>query len=284
MFILPFAVLFLLFFLLPIGYGVWQSLFSVERSGLLGGDGGEVVWAGLSNYVTAVTNWSFVASIGRIMLFGIVQVPITIGLAVVLALLLDVLSVRWASFFRGAYFLPYGVPGVIASILWAFLYTPGLSPILDGARFVGLSIDPLSKANVLWAVANIVIWQMVGYNVLIISAQLKAIPGEIYESATLDGANSWAIARHVKLPLVLPAISLTLLFTIIGTLQLFSEPLILRTATGNITSTYTPNMSAYSQAFQYNDYHAAAAQAVLLALLTFAFSIGLLRTLKGQGR
>jgi len=282
LFILPFGLLFIACFILPIGYGVIESLHRRTRSGLLGGDV-ERNFVGLDNYVRAVGDADFMASIGRVLLFGVVQVPFMILMALILALILDSASARWPGFFRGVYFLPYGIPGVIASILWAFLYIPGLSPLVDAAALVGLDPNFLGKDTVLWSLANIVIWHLAGYNVLVVTAQLKAIPAEVFEAARIDGAGALRIAVSIKVPLVAPAIVLTALFAIIGTLQLFSEPLMLRAATGNITSTYTPNMSAYHQAFLINDYNYAAAQAVLLAVVTFVLSFGLLRMILGKG-
>ena len=112
-----------------------------------------------------------------------------------LALLLESASARWPGLFRAAYFMPYGVPGVIATILWSFLYVPGLSPIVDMASVVGLQVDFLGPDTVLWSIANIVTWTYTGYNMLIIIAQLKAIPAELYEAAKVDGAGPWRIAR-----------------------------------------------------------------------------------------
>ena len=186
--------------------------------------------------------------------------------------------------FRAAYFLPYGVPGVIASILWGFLYTPGTSPILDLANHAGLHVDLLGGGTVLWSIANIVTWEFVGYNMLVIVAQLQAIPGDLYEAARLDGAGSWRIARHIKLPLLRPAIVLTTVFTIIGTLQLFAEPLILKPIASTISSNYTPNLAAFNSAFTNDDYNLAAAQAVLLALAAFVLSFGFLKLVTGRSR
>jgi multiple sugar transport system permease protein len=201
---------------------------------------------------------------------------VMIGLALGLALLLDTASARFPRFFRTAFFLPYGVPGVIASILWGFLYVPGISPIVDLLRGVGLGgFDFLDRQTVLWSIANIVTWEFAGYNMLVIVAVLQSVPRELYESAQIDGANAWQMARRVKIPMVRPALVLTTVFTIIGTLQLFSEPIVLRSISTGISWTYTPNVAAYNEAFTKNNYNFAAAQAVVLALaaglLSFAF-------------
>jgi multiple sugar transport system permease protein len=279
----PFGVLFACFFLAPIGYAIYQSLTRIERTGLLGFGGEHTVFAGLRNYTDALSNDQFVASVWRIVLFTAVEVPVMIGLATLLALLLDSGLARWPQAFRTAYFLPYGVPGAIASILWGFLYVPGISPISEALGKVGIDVDFLSGGTVLWSVANIVTWSFVGYNMLIVIAQLQAVPTELYDAARVDGASRLQIALRIKLPLVRPAIVLTAVFTIIGSLQLFVEPLVLRVLTGNIDRHYTPNFSAYTEAFQNNNQSLAAAQAVMLALVAFALSFGFLKAVRRWG-
>ena len=268
----PFLALFILTFILPILSAIATSFTSVQRRGLFGEDGITNSFAGFSNYAQALADNSFTASIGRVLLFGIVQVPVMIILCTVLALLLESASAKWPQFFRAAYFMPYGVPGVIATILWGFLYIPGLSPVIDIANAVGLDIDFLGPDTVLWSIANIVTWTYTGYNMLIIIAQLKSIPGDIYEAARVDGAGSWKIAWAIQLPLIRPALVLATVFSIIGTLQLFSEPLVLQTSSPAIDSQYTPNLSAYTNAFAFNNYGIASAQAVIIALAAFVLS------------
>ncbi|MFC0597300.1 carbohydrate ABC transporter permease [Streptomyces palmae] len=282
LFLLPFLALFALCFLAPLGYAIQQSLLRVERTGPLG-LGGETreVWAGFANYSHALHDDGFTAGFARVLLFGAVQIPVMIAFATGLALLLDAASARWVGFFRTAFFLPYGVPGVIASILWGFLYVPGISPLHEMAHSVGWDIDFLSRDAVLWSIANIVTWQFTGYNMLVLIAQLKAVPTELYEAARIDGANAWQVARYVKLPLIRPALVLTTVFSLIGTLQLFAEPMVLRPLTNSIDSGYTPNLHAYNQAFTSDNQHIAAAEAVLLALVACVLSFGFLR-LVGQ--
>jgi multiple sugar transport system permease protein len=283
-FLLPFCALFAATFVVPIAYAIHQSLFEVRRTGALGLGGSRTVFTGLDNYLAALSEPQFVASLGRVLLFAAVEVPLMVLLAVALALLLDSASARWVKLFRSAYFLPYGVPGVIASILWGFLYVPGVSPIVDLLGGAGIRADFLGSGSVLWSIANIVTWEFAGYNMLVIGAQLRAVPGELYEAARIDGAGGWQLVRHIKLPLVRPAIVLTTVFTIIGTLQLFAEPLVLRPLSAAISGDYTPNLSAYNQAFKYNNYSLAAAEAVLLAVAACVLSFGFLRLVGSRAR
>jgi multiple sugar transport system permease protein len=282
-FLAPFGILFALFFVLPIGYAIYQSLFRIERTGALGLGGEEQVFAGLGNYVDALQEPGFVDSIVRMMVFVVVQVPVMVALALALALLLETASARGVRFFRVAYFLPFGVPGVIASILWGFLYVPGISPIVGALDRVGLEVDFLAANTVLLSIVNIVIWEFAGYNMLVLVAQLQSIDPNLYEAARVDGANGWHIIRHIKLPLVRPAIVLTTVFTIIGTIQLFAEPLIIRPIATSIGFNYTPNMAAWNEAFNNNNYHLAAAEAVLLAIAAMVLSFGFLRLFGREG-
>lgn len=272
----PFLALFTLTFILPIIAALMSSFTKVTRKGLFGEEGVSSSFAGLTNYALALSDGNFLASMGRMLLFGIVQVPVMIVLATVLALLLESASARWPGFFRAAYFLPYGVPGVIATILWSFLYVPGLSPLHELGAVFGIVPDFLGPSTVLWSIANIVTWSYTGYNMLIIIAQLKAIPGEVYEAARVDGASPLRVAFSIQLPLIKPALVLTTIFSIIGTLQLFAEPQVLQNVSPAIDSQYTPNLSAYTTAFAYNDYNVAAAQAVLIAAVAFALSFAFL--------
>lgn len=266
----PFAILFALFYLLPIGYAVWQSLQVIERDGTYGAP--QQVFGGLQQYVHVFENGEFWASVGRMLLFGVVQVPVMLGLALLFALLLDSPILKGKKFFRLAFFAPYAVPGVIAAIMWGFLYSPNLSPFTDITR----AIDFLAPETVLWSIANVVTWVFVGYNMLIIYSALLAIPAEVYEAARLDGAGQIRIAWSIKIPMVAPALVLTTVFSIIGTLQLLAEPQVFRSFSSAVSSTFTPNMTIYATNSIPNT-NLAAAFSVVLALATFILSFAVLR-------
>ena len=279
MFIAPFGLLFAVFFILPIGYAIYESLMKVRVSGLgLGPNSTTTAFAGLSNYAQVFSDSSFLSGVGRVVLFGVVQIPVMLIFATVLALLLDSAAARFRRFFRLAFFLPYGIPGVIAAILWSFLYLPGLSPIVAVLRDTGFgTVNFLGVHSVLWSIANVVTWEYTGYNMLIIYAGLQAIPLDYCDAGRLDGASEWTIATRIKLPMVRSSLVLTAIFSIIGTLQLFSEPQVFRALTSTISSSYTPNLFSYTQAFVANNPNYAAAIAVVLAIGTFILSFGFLK-------
>lgn len=269
-FLLPFGVLFVLFYLVPVLYAMYQSFLTVEREGTFGP--AVQVFGGLTQYIAVFQNGPFWESIGRMLLFGVVQVPVMLGVALLLALLLDSPLIRGSKFFRLAFFAPYAVPSVIAAIMWGFLYSPNLSPFTA----VTANVDLLSADAVLWSIANVVTWVYVGYNMLIIYSALLSIPQEIYEAARIDGAGQLRIAWSIKIPLVVPALVLTGIFSIIGTLQLLTEPQVFQSFSNAVTSTFTPNLTIYSTASVPN-ISLAAAMSVVLALTTFALSFTVLK-------
>ncbi len=274
LFILPFAVPFILIYLIPIIYAAYQSLFKLQRTGGIFGKSTQV-FGWFTQYAAVFSSADFRSSVIRVLLFGVVQIPIMLILALALALLLDSTVVYLKRFFRIAFFVPYGIPGVIAAIMWGFIYSPGLSPIVALLKKLSISVDLLGSHVVLWSIANVVTWTYAGYNMLIIYSALLAIPTDLFEAAKLDGASNWQIARRIKIPSILPALILTAVFSIIGTLQLFTEPIVFSQISTNITSSFTPNLLVYNAA--QNNYNLSAAISVTLAVGTFILSFGFLK-------
>jgi len=275
----PAMVLFTLFLALPIGYALYLSFRTVKVSGLGLGKGARTeVWAGFDNYARALTDPAFVASVGRVVVYGLILVPTMLGLALLFALLLDARRTGAKGFSRVSIFLPYAVPAVIASLLWGFLYLPRVSPFYYVFDRLGWDVpDILSPGLVMFAIANIGLWGGVGFNMIVIYTALKAIPSELYEAARLDGASEVAIAWRIKVPVVMPSLILTFLFSMIATLQVFAEPMTLRPLTNTISSTWSPLMTVYRDAFTRDDIYSAAATSVVIAVATFALSFGFLR-------
>ncbi|RBM12131.1 carbohydrate ABC transporter permease [Streptomyces sp. PT12] len=268
----PFFLLFFLTYVVPLLYAVGLSFFRERFSGI-GWDGPRLTFAGFDNYARALTDQEFIDGVGRVLLYGLVYVPLLIALAIALALLLDSAMTYGRRFFQTLLFLPHIVPGLIAAIIWLYLYTPGLSPVLDAFSALGWEIDFLGGDGVLFSLVNIAVWGALGFNVVLIFVGLQAVPRTIVDAARIDGAGELRIALGVKLPQVLPTVLVATLFTIIGALQLYTEPMILRTSGESpISNTWTPNMLAYSSAFNSNDYHYAATVSVLIALLAGVLS------------
>lgn len=262
-FVSPFLIVFAFALVAPIGYAVYLSLFRQE---LLGGN----TFVGLANYGQALTDPRFWQSAGRVGLFLVVQVPVMLVLALLAALALDSARLAWAPLYRLSIFLPYAVPAVVAALMWGFMYGRqfGLVAAVGAGLHVGLP-DPLSSGWVLASIGNVVTWEFTGYNMLILFAALRAVPGELYEAAAIDGAGPVRIARSVKLPALRPALTVAAVFSVIGSLQLFNEPDILQPlAPDAITTNFTPNMYAYNLSFAGQEYNYSAAIAIVMGVLT----------------
>jgi multiple sugar transport system permease protein len=283
-FLAPAIVLFVAFLAAPICYALYLSFRTEKVSGLGLGPGSRTeVWNGLTNYANALADPEFLASVGRVGLYGLVVVPVMLGSALLFALLLDARGSRARRFSRVAIFLPYAVPAVISSLLWGFLYLPGVSPFYWIFDQLGWDVPSLfSSRLVLFAVANIAVWGGVGFNMVVIYTALKAIPSELYEAAELDGASQVGIALRVKIPIVLPSIIMTFVFSMIATLQVFAEPTTLRPLSNTISTTWTPLMKVYRDAFTRGDLYSASATSVIIAVATFVLSLGFLRLVQSR--
>jgi multiple sugar transport system permease protein len=278
-FVTPAVVLYAVTLLLPIGYTVYLSVEKVHVTGLgLGAGARQQVFAGLSNYASALADQPFLSSLLRVLVYSVILVPVMLGLALLFALLLDARRVRFQRFARLSIFLPYAVPTVIASLLWGFLYLPTVSPFPEILRLVGLSMPNLFSTNVvLLSVANIGVWGGTGFNMIVMYTALRAVPSELYEAARIDGASQWQVALRVKIPMIAPALVLTGVFSIIATLQVFNEPQTLYPLTNTISPDWMPLMRVYDLAFNDNNSYEAAAMSVVIAAVMFVGSFFLLR-------
>ncbi|MEV0092133.1 sugar ABC transporter permease [Streptomyces sp. NPDC050738] len=280
----PFFVLFTAVMLIPIGYAVWLSLFTEQQSGL-GFGGSETVFTGLGNYTAALGDRVFRDGFLVLLGYCVFYIPLMVGGALALALLLDSALARAKRFFQLALFLPHAVPGIIAAMLWLYLYTPGLSPVVSAMHSGGIGFDFFSPGGALPSIVNIALWEWLGYNMVIFYAALQAIDRSVLEAATVDGAGGWRTAFSIKLPLIRASVLMVVMFTCIGSLQLFTEPLIINTGSGSaVTSSWTPNMYAYTAAFSRNDFGLAAAASVLLALAAALLSFVVTRLTGRKGR
>jgi multiple sugar transport system permease protein len=276
-FLLPSLVLYIVFMVIPMIYAIWLSLRAYRVEGGVLGRRVDV-FVGLDNYIRVFTDPAFFSGFGRLAIYGLIAVPLTLGLALLFALLLDVPATRAKRFTRTAIFIPYAVPGAIAALMWGFMLLPSTSPFSYITRELGLGTIPfLQEPLLIPSVANIAIWGGVGFNMIIIYTSLRGIPNEIYESARLDGANEMQIALRIKIPLVVPALVLTGVFSLIGTLQLYAEPATLQPMTNAISNTWVPLMTIYQNAFGTDNLPLAAAASTVLAVGTVLISAIVLR-------
>ncbi|MFJ9941968.1 carbohydrate ABC transporter permease [Streptomyces erythrochromogenes] len=274
----PFAAVFALVFLAPIGYAFYLSLM---RDRLIGGTS----FVGAANYLQALNDPRFWEGSARVGVFLLVQVPIMLGIALFVALAIDSGRLYGKDIFRVAVFLPYAVPAVVASLMWGFLYGTRFGLVGNLNDAFGLTLpDPLSPSLVLTSIGNIVTWEFVGYNTLIFYAALRVIPRSLYEAAAIDGAGEWRIVTAIKLPAIRGAVVIATIFSIIGSFQLFNEPNIMQNLAPNaITTDYTPNLYTYSLAFSGQQHNYAATVAIVMGVFTavIAYAVQLRGMRKG---
>ncbi|MFE9173674.1 carbohydrate ABC transporter permease [Streptomyces kebangsaanensis] len=266
-FIGPFVAVFALVFLAPIAYSVHLSLY---RTRLIGG----TAFVGLDNYRQALRDDQFWAALGRVSLFLCVQVPIMLGIALLVALALDSGRLYGRNFFRVSVFLPYAVPAVVATLMWGFMYGTRFGLVGDLGDAFGVPLpDPLSPHLVLASIGNIVTWEFAGYNMLIFYSALRVVPHSLYEAAQIDGAGQFRVITAIKLPAIRGALVIATVFSVIGSFQLFNEPSILQPLARNaITTDYTPNYYTYSLSFSGQQHNYSATVAIVMGLITMVIA------------
>ena len=276
LFVVPFFALFALVILAPIGYAAWMSVHQVHHSGL-GFGPAKTVFSGLANFTTALDDPQFRSGFLVIALYCLVLIPLTLGTGLMLALLLDSSLARARKLIQTGLFIPHAVPGVIAAMVWIYLYTPGISPVVSALHGMGIPFNFLHLPSAAAGMINLSLWEGVGYNSLVFYAALQSVPREILEAARIDGAGELRSAVSIKLPLIVGAVGVNGLFAVIATLQLFTEPLFVSSSTPAISNTWTPLLYIYSAAFNRNDYGLASAASLLLAAFTGALSFVAMR-------
>ena len=259
---LPYVVVFLFGMIIPMFYALYLSFF---KQSLLGG----TTFAGFDNFIAAFKDEALWSGFRRVLIYAAIQIPLNLILSLVAALILDSQRIRHIAVPRILLFLPYAVPGVIAALMWGYIYGDKYGLVGQIASMIGATApNMLSEKLMLFAIANICTWCSLGYNMLIYYSALIGIPNELYESARIDGASELRIAWSVKIPQIKGSIMMTVLFSVIGTLQLFNEPSILMNSAPNvITSNYTPNLYAYNLAFNGQNLNYAAAVSLVIGVI-----------------
>lgn len=259
----PYVVVFLLGTIIPMVYALYLGLYKQQ---MIGGER----FVGFANYWRALGDPQLWDGFKRVVVYGIIQVPVMTLLALVAALMLDSQRIKHVAIPRILLFLPYAVPNVIAALMWSYIY--GTDYGLFGQFFRLFHADApnmMSTDLMIFAFINISTWVSMGYNTLIYYSSLRALPEELYESARMDGASEWRIALSVKIPQIRSSVVMTVLFNIIYALQLFNTPSMMQTiAPEVVTSYYTPNLYTYSLAFNGQDVNYAAAVSLVVGMFT----------------
>jgi multiple sugar transport system permease protein len=271
-FTMPFFAGFVVFTAVPVAMALRKSLYTTKSSGL-GFGAPTTTFSGFENFSRALEDDNFWGSMWRVALFAAIVIPLIQLASLGMALLLDVVRRRAAGKLRIAMLVPYMTPGIVATLIWIYLYSPAVGPLTPFFKLFGIDANFYSGSLIWVSIGNLIAWSSLGFNMLIVYGALQAVPREIFDSARVDGASEWRIAWSIKVPYVRRSLVLVSVLSIIGTLQIFSEPLLFRSMTPEtVTKDFTPIMTIYNQAFAIGDFNYAAALSIILALVVGLFS------------
>jgi len=267
----PYVLLFLVAAAIPIGYAFYISL--QKPATLVNPQSG---FGGLDAFVTVITDYRFIDTFVNIFSVMIIWLPLMILGVVGLALLIHASPGRFGGSMRFIYFLPGALAGIANFVLWVYLLNPSVSPIAFVWR--GMGLDTLKEIttteNLPWILTAMLFFQGVGTWIIIVNGGLNGIPEEIFEAASLDGANAWQTAWRIKLPLIRPWIGYAALMNLAYGFQLFLEPYLLRQiSSGSVEAEWAPTQLGYAFAFTNRNFPAAAAMSIILLVITLAIGI-----------
>lgn len=282
-FISPFLILFGIFGIFPLVFSLYLAFQAWEpTSGL-----GTMDFVGFENFVFAVQDPWFWKSLKNTLWLGLASGLPQHLIAIPLAVFIHH-NIRWMrDVVIGAYFLPYITSTVAISIMFSSLFSTdyGLVNAALQKAFGLANIDWLGRPETLKpAIALIVFWRYVGFNVVLYLAALQTIPKDLYEAATMDGAGKFQQFFFITLPSLRPMIYFGVTLSVIGSLQLFEEPFILTGGRGGADlSGMTSAVYLYRMAFDFNDFGGASAMSWILFVFVVSITWLTNRTFKPHG-
>ncbi len=264
------------FFALPVAAGLLLSLTDFDLYALA--DLSALRFVGLDNYLHLLRTPLFWQALGNTFYFVAVGVPVSIGLSLGAALLLNARVAKWQPFFRTALFAPVVTTVVAVAVIWRYLLHTRYGLINQALDSIGIApVNWLGDPH--WAMPAIILfaaWKNFGYNMIILLAALQAVPREMYEAARVDGAGAWRQFRDLSVPMLAPTLVMVGIMTISGYFQLFAEPYVM-TQGGPLRSTVSVLYFMYEEGFRWWNLGNASAVAFLLFVVIFAVSWVLLR-------
>ncbi len=265
LFVAPALALYTIYTLYPVALSIWYSL--LDWNGIAPGR-----FVGLSNWQQVFHDDSVLSSLRNTLIILVVsfvgEIPIGLGLA----LLVQRLG-RLGSILSSVYVLPLLISSVAVGITWSFLYNPQFGPLYYIYNAFGQQAPGLlgSPTWAIWAVSIVVLWQFIPLYMLLFSAGLTAIPRELYESASLDGAGGWQRFWWITLPLLRRTFVTASVLILTGSLVYFDLVYVM-TGGGPGNASYTLAMYVYRSAFQDQNVGYGSTIAVLLFALSFIVS------------
>jgi multiple sugar transport system permease protein len=271
LFALPFLVLFLVFTLGPVVASFLMSFTDLHSRDIRNPLAVNPV--GLDNYTKLFSDDTFQKAALNTGYFVVIGVPLTMGLALAVAVGLNSGITKFRTFFRVGYYLPVVTSIVAVAVVWRFLLEPDSGIVNTLLGYVGVD-GPNYLADKTFAMPSLIVmsaWRNMGSLVVIFLAGLQTVPKDLHEAAAIDGAGAWGRFRNITLPLMKPTLLFGAVITMIGYLQVFEEPFVM-TRGGPLDSTLTVAYNTYNQ-FGYGNYSYASAMSyalfVVIAIVTF---------------
>lgn len=224
-FIGPWAIGFVLLTAVPMVYGFLVSLTNFD------GSSPRWKWVGLRNYLELFNDGDAWAALGRTLAFTAIVVPLSVAGSLGLALVIN-RRLRAVGLWRTIFFLPSVVPVVAMAIMWKLVFNKdaGILNAILGAVGIG-PFDWLVDPTVFYSLITVMLWGLGGGMVIMLAA-LQGVPVELEEAAVVDGAGRWTVLRHVTVPMISPILFFQVITGVIGSLQIFVQPLLLTNSSG----------------------------------------------------
>jgi multiple sugar transport system permease protein len=271
-FVAPAVIALAVFFAIPVLAALAMSLTDFDIYALA--DLRNLRFVGLDNYAQLLQNPLFWQALGNTLFFVVVGVPLSIGLSLGAAMLLNSPLARAQAFYRTALFAPVVTTLVAVAVVWRYLFHTRYGWL--NHALAGLGIAPIDwLGDPAWAMPAIIVlsvWKNFGYNMVILLAALQAIPPDLYEAARLDGARRWALFRHITLPGIAPMLLVVSILTMAGHFQIFAEPYVM-TQGGPAQATVTVLYLMYEEGFKWWSLGTASAVAFVLFVIMFAITL-----------
>lgn len=258
-------------------------LFSVYYGFLQWNGYGDMTFIGFQNYVELFQDRVFVKALVNSFLLALYSTAVQIPISLLLALTLTAKSVRREGLFRTVYFIPVLLSSVVIGQLWLKIYSPKYGMLNDVLSMLGadhLIRSWLGDPEVALAAVFVpILWQYVGYHMLLLYAALRSIPGEIEEASRIDGANWLQQSLRVRIPMIVPMIKVSLVFAVTGSFKFF-DLIYVMTNGGPLHATEVPSTFMYTMIFSRTRYGAGSAVAIIIVLECLLFTMIIQRLMR----
>lgn len=264
LFLLPHFILFMIFFVVPVGWGIYLSLFDYNVFSQT------FIWFG--NYQEIFGDWLFLKSLVNTFLYTFGVVPLWLGKALLVTVLIYPFRKPIRTFFKSLFYLPHITSSVIIAMIWLWVFNPNFG--LLNYAFQSMGLDPVVwLGNKMTAMPALIFMQVImggGSTIVLLSAAMSSIPEYYFEAARLEGASSWKMFTKITLPLLKPTLLYAMVMGTIANFQTFSNIYIM-TQGGPEFSTTTIAYLVYETAFK--NYNLGLASA--MSMVMFVILVGL---------